>query len=765
MLYALKRHAEAQGWVSEPGFRPKIVRWLLSFSRKGEFLGIVAGGPEGSKGREFPRCPDLSQPEIKAGGAGCRHFLVDSADVVTLLTKEGEPDAKLRAKHNYFVGLLERASGADPDLAAVVKALRREAVLSSIRIKLAEAKVGPTDQISLAVLDTDKPVLVERDTWHDWWRSFRSELTARRTGKSRRRQRATGGQMRCLLSGKMVTPAQTHKKITGLVDVGGLAMGDVLSPFKQPSTCSFGLEQAANSAMSEEMAEVYRATLNRLIADNSRKLAGAKVVYWYIGDVPPQDDPMPCLFGANAFGGSEVHDERGDSSVGSSTRNRLQAETRVAELLDAIRTGRRPDLLQARYCALTLSANSGRVVIRDWMEGQFEELVENIESWLHDLTLANLAGTSLCRHPGLERLLTSLLNERKRDQDYSSWIAPVAAHRNAIWLGAIRGDDQCLPQALAERACRQQMTAVVTHEFPASEGDLSESEKRQEALRLSAWYARLGLMKAFLLRRSRVYPKENIPMTAYLDVDHPRASYQCGRLMAVLQMIQRKAQGDVGTTIAQSHYASASTRPITALPRLETLTQHHLPKIEPMTLRAEFQRLLTEIQGRIKGSIPRTFDLEDQCLFHLGYYQQLAYQPYEEPPHRHKTLRGDRVRSKSEVVLANLLTSLGVQYEYEAPLVIGQGDNTRTIHPDFTIRQTKDGRPIYVEHLGMMDNFTYRSDWNERLALFGRAGIALIEDGGGPNGVLITTTEDRGSIDCEAIKDRLQPVIDEQSTN
>ncbi len=33
---------------------------------------------------------------MKRGGSGCRHFLVDSADVVALLS-DGEPDPKLRA--------------------------------------------------------------------------------------------------------------------------------------------------------------------------------------------------------------------------------------------------------------------------------------------------------------------------------------------------------------------------------------------------------------------------------------------------------------------------------------------------------------------------------------------------------------------------------------------------------------------------------------------------------------------------------------------
>jgi len=230
----------------------------------------------------------------------------------------------------------------------------------------------------------------------------------------------------------------------------------------------------------------------------------------------------------------------------------------------------------------------------------------------------------------------------------------------------------------------------------------------------------------------------------------------------VLEMIQWLAQREVGATIAQTHYATAATRPIAALPRLETLTQHHIPKIKNFDLRKEYQRLLTEINLAIGDSVPRTFDLEDQCIFHLGYYHQRAFMPYQESPHKHVTLNGDEVRSKSEVVVANILAFLDIKYEYEAKLcfkdhvivpVEQENDRgVRTIKPDFTIRETPDGRPVYIEHLGMMDNFAYRSDWEDRQKTLFNLGILPFEDGGGPKGTLVTTREQaNGAIDCRKL--------------
>ena len=41
-----------------------------------------------------------------------------------------------------------------------------------------------------------------------------------------------------------------------------------------------------------------------------------------------------------------------------------------------------PDLGDSLYYACTLSGMSGRVMVRDWMEGMFPKLVEAIGAWL-----------------------------------------------------------------------------------------------------------------------------------------------------------------------------------------------------------------------------------------------------------------------------------------------------------------------------------------------------------------------------------------------
>ena len=71
----------------------------------------------------------------------------------------------------------------------------------------------------------------------------------------------------------------------------------------------------------------------------------------------------------------------------------------------------------------------------------------------------------------------------------------------------------------------------------------------------------------------------------------------------------------------------------------------------------------------------------------------------------YRTERGDLVRSKSELVIADKLHARGIDYAYEQPLVLPNG---RTRYPDFTIADHAHGVTFYWEHLGMLDDQGYK---------------------------------------------------------
>ena len=123
----------------------------------------------------------------------------------------------------------------------------------------------------------------------------------------------------------------------------------------------------------------------------------------------------------------------------------------------------------------------------------------------------------------------------------------------------------------------------------------------------------------------------------------------------------------------------------------------------------------------------------------------------------HRTERGDLVRSKSELVIADKLHARGIDYAYEQPLVLTNG---RTRYPDFTIADHARGVTFYWEHLGMLDNRGYRARWERKRAEYQECGIGPHGDGGGPEGSLIETRDEKGgSLDALVIASVIDEVI------
>lgn len=568
MLHVLHDYALEHGIALEPGFKAATARWAILCGCDGRYYSVVPLGEASNKAsadRKFPRCPHLSQGEMKAGGVLKSQFLADSASTVVLFGTA--VDQKIRQKHEYFVKLLERAAEVMPELAGAAACLRDESQLEGIRDDLAEQKAKPTDRITFQI---DGVFPLDASVWHDWWRRFRAEL-AKEKGET---EEAVSPLVRCFVTGDLIRPAATHPKIEGLVDVGGATAGSPLVGFNKPSYCSYGLEQSSNAAVSAEAAAVYCAGLNDLIQRHGRRVAGAKVVHWFQRRVEEVDSPLPWLI------------------VGSAAQE-ADAEHRASELLRAIRSGKRPDLARNRYYALTLSGASGRVMVRDWMEGQFEELVEHVKAWFDDLAIVARDGT-LAHNPKFIDVLRATV------RDLDDLAPPFVA---SMWRAAIR----------CELIPRSAMAAAVRR----WEADLL---KRGNADPMA-----VGLMKAYHMRLARAREASAVTeeMTPHLNEGHPDAAYHCGRLMAVLAALQGRALGNVGAGVVQRYYAAASSTPALVLGRLTRTSQFHLGKLDP-PLAHWYEQRLASIWARIDGKVPATMTLEQQSLFALGYYQQMV---------------------------------------------------------------------------------------------------------------------------------------------
>lgn len=83
------------------------------------------------------------------------------------------------------------------------------------------------------------------------------------------------------------------------------------------------------------------------------------------------------------------------------------------------------------------------------------------------------------------------------------------------------------------------------------------------------------------------------------------------------------------------------------------------------------------------------------------------------------TVRGERVRSKSELIIADTLERRGIPYRYEYPVILkGIG----TVHPDFYCLNTRTREEICWEHFGMMDDPEYAQNAIVKINAYSKSG-------------------------------------------
>ena len=108
---------------------------------------------------------------------------------------------------------------------------------------------------------------------------------------------------------------------------------------------------------------------------------------------------------------------------------------------------------------------------------------------------------------------------------------------------------------------------------------------------------------------------------------------------------------------------------------------------------------------------------------------------------RHISAKGQRVRSKSEAIIADLLDYKNILYKYEEPLnICGQ-----KFSPDFTIFRSFDNRIIYWEHFGMINDTEYKKNMEMKLLAYRNSEIIPWDN------LILTFDSIEGNIDVSMI--------------
>ena len=125
----------------------------------------------------------------------------------------------------------------------------------------------------------------------------------------------------------------------------------------------------------------------------------------------------------------------------------------------------------------------------------------------------------------------------------------------------------------------------------------------------------------------------------------------------------------------------------------------------------------------------------------------------------HMTERGDMVRSKSEVIIADKLYRAGIDYQYEHELELS-GEKR---YPDFTFEDDEMGITYYWEHCGMLHDPAYLRRWERKLEWYRANEILMLDEGGGENGTLVVTLDDeQGGISSKELKELIDGIKTEE---
>lgn len=110
----------------------------------------------------------------------------------------------------------------------------------------------------------------------------------------------------------------------------------------------------------------------------------------------------------------------------------------------------------------------------------------------------------------------------------------------------------------------------------------------------------------------------------------------------------------------------------------------------------------------------------------------------------------ERVRSKSEKIIADLLKKNGITYKYECPLVLKDGV---IFYPDFTFFNPYNEEEIYWEHHGLMGDEDYTMRTIEKIRTYEKNGIRM------GRRLLVTFEGGKLNVDYDRVKDLIRDFL------
>lgn len=385
-----------------------------------------------------------------------------------------------------------------------------------------------------------------------------------------------GPKAQCLITGQEETIELVHPVIKGVV--GAQSSGAAVVSFNAPAFCSYNCEQGANAPIGKYGAFAYTTALNYLLANqnNHKRIGDTTIICWAENAVPAYSTlGMIGLFGR-------------PQDTGVTSEDVSKAMTLLSQGLecDFLQNKLEP---QQRFYVLGISPNASRLSVRFFMQDTFGGFAKHIQEHL-------------------ERLKIVKPSYDEKD-NLSIWDLSKTTVRDPK-------NDSPSPQLTGDLL----RTVLTGGRYPATllNGVMLRIRAEREVTR-----ARAAIIKAYYLRNTTngqtQIPKE--VLTVELNEQSNYLPYVLGRLFAVLEAIQEKANPGINTTIKDKYFTSASATPAIVFPTLINLSQKHLAKIDS-GLKIYYSKQLTALFEKVNGTYPARMSLQEQGAFHIGYYHE-----------------------------------------------------------------------------------------------------------------------------------------------
>lgn len=567
----------AQGTLKRPGWSAVKVQWGLCLTADGQVSSVEMLGAANDKGKLLPRMMFLPTPVKRTSGKAAS-FLCDNAKYLLGITSEMRSSEHTPSDSKAIK---------DAGTCFRISAQRHHDLLDGVSCPMAQAilRFFDTWQPEKAA---QSPALQEH--FDDLCKGGNllfcliNELgtvteaqnvpeiqAAWDASVSNSSERSAFG--RCLVTGDEDTIAMLHPSIKGVV--GAQSSGASLVSFNALAFESYGRNkgQGLNAPVGNHAAFAYGEALNYMLREkNYHSLLGsATLVYWAETAQSAYSDCFAALLGTNE----------------DMTQNTLDGVMKAIRLGQGLQWENVPLDSRTPFYILGLSPNASRLSVRFFLQGTFGDFAANLARHQERL---NIIRPSFDQRETLSAysLLKETANPNSRDK-----LPP--SHLVGDLLRAILGDTPYPVSLLTQTELR------IHAEHNVSRG-------------------KAAILKAWLLKNGS-NPQYKEVIDVQLNEQTNYAPYVLGRLFAVLESLQQKANPGINATIMDRYFNAACATPSIVFPTLLKLAQSHLKKLDTGYF-IYYDKQMTELCGRLTDSYPARLNLQDQGIFQLGYYHQ-----------------------------------------------------------------------------------------------------------------------------------------------